>query len=91
LQAMQSGVERTLLHLQRVARYLLDALRDGVAVDGSERDHPKDQEVEGSLRKIELGSRVHAYRFYIYASIGRSARCCEMREFDIPQNRRTEQ
>ncbi len=54
LQAMQRGVERPLLHLQGIARYLLDALRDGISVNGSKRDHSQDQEVEGSLGKIEL-------------------------------------
>jgi hypothetical protein len=81
LQAMQRGVERTLLHLQRTARYLLDALRNGIAVNGAKRDHSQDQQVEGSLGKIELGRGFHAYCFSIYASMCRSARCCEVREF----------
>jgi hypothetical protein len=72
------------LHLQSIARYLLDTLRNGITVDGSKRDHSQDQEVEGSLGKIEFRRWFHAYRFYIYTSICRSARCCEMREFGIP-------
>jgi hypothetical protein len=90
LQAMQRGVERTLLNLQRIARYLLDALRNGIAVDGAERDHSQDQEVEGSLGEIELRGCIHAYCFYIYASMCRSARCCGVREFRYSATQETE-
>ena len=91
MQAMQRRVERTLLYLKGIARYLLDALRNGIAVNGSERDHSQDQEIEGSLGQIEFRRGFHAYCFYIYTSMCRSAKCCEVREFDIPQHRRTEQ
>jgi hypothetical protein len=68
-QTMERGVERALLDLEYVPRDLPDSLRDGVAVNRSKCDDPRDEEVEGSLRKIEaIVSLFHTYDFYIYIS-----------------------
>ena len=42
---------------------LLQALRDGVAVDGAERDHFEDEHVERALREIGFGR--HTLYFYM--------------------------
>src|ERR1700679_1839164 len=65
-EAVKRGIERSLLDLQGLAGHLLNSLGDGVAVNGAERDHPHDEEVEGSLREIESVCGFHAYTFYLY-------------------------
>src|SRR6185437_6121807 len=45
-QPMKSRIKRSLLHLKDVFRYLLDALRDGVAVDWTQSNHLEDQHVQ---------------------------------------------
>ena len=59
---MQRRIERALLHLQYFARYLLDALRDGLAVHRSEGDGFQNQKVEGSLNEVTWFS--HAMIIY---------------------------
>lgn len=46
LQAIQRGVERSLLNVQSVARDLPDALGDGVAVNGAEARDFQDQQIQ---------------------------------------------
>src|SRR6185369_11244112 len=52
LEAVESGIERTLLDLEDLFRHYLDALRDGPAVHGLLGDHAHDEEVEGSLDEV---------------------------------------
>src|SRR5207245_10841266 len=49
---MQRGVERALLHLEHLARNLLDTLGNGPAVQWFERDGFKNQKVESSLHEV---------------------------------------
>jgi hypothetical protein len=51
-EAMESGIKRPLLDLQGLARHLLNSLRNGIAVNGTERNNPHDEEVESTLREI---------------------------------------
>jgi hypothetical protein len=80
-EAMECGIEGSLLDLEGVAGDLLDSLRDGVAVNGPERNDPHDEKVEGALRKVEPVVRVlHAYDFYIYNASCRRSRYTLMGE-----------
>src|SRR5580693_5307131 len=66
-EAMERGIEGSLLDLECVARDLLDSLRDGVAVNGSKRNDPHDEEVECALREVKpVVYFLHAYGFYLY-------------------------
>src|ERR1017187_953739 len=51
-EAVEGGIERPLLHLQDVARDLLDALRDAVPMRRFERHDFQDQHVEGALQQV---------------------------------------
>ena len=53
LQPVQGGVQRALRHLQRGARDLVEALRDGPAVLRPERQRLEDQQIECALREVE--------------------------------------
>src|SRR5215212_1344726 len=57
---MQRRVERPLLHLQHLARDLLDPLRDRPAMRRLEREGLQDQEIEGALH--EIGRSAHMPR-----------------------------
>src|SRR4029078_9754004 len=67
LEAMERGVQRTLLHLQYVARDLLEPLRHGIAVNGPERDDLEDEHVERALQQVGLRilRRRHTVAIYI--------------------------
>ncbi len=52
LQAVQSRIERALLHLQHFAGDLLDALGDSPAVAALNGEGLKNQEIESSLYEI---------------------------------------
>ena len=66
-EAMERGIEGSLLDLECVARDLLDSLSDGIAVNGSKSNDPHDEKVERALRKVEpVVSFLHAYGFYLY-------------------------
>ena len=68
-EAMERGIEGSLLDLDCVARNLLDSLRDGIAVNGSKCNDPHDEKVECALRKVKPVVRfLHAYGFYIYTA-----------------------
>src|SRR5580704_4024588 len=69
LKPMKSGIERSLLDLQSLPRHLLNPLRDGVAMNGAKRNHPHDEEIEGSLRKIDSVFSLHTCGFYIYTGL----------------------
>jgi hypothetical protein len=63
------------LDLLGVARDLLDSLRDGIAVNASKRNDPHNEEIERTLRKVELVvCFLHAYGFYIYNASCRRSR-----------------
>jgi hypothetical protein len=65
-EAMERGIERALLDLQDVAGHLLQALRDGVAVDRAEGDDFQDEDVERALEQVGFGGVArHAKTFYI--------------------------
>src|SRR5271156_2739035 len=65
-EAMERGIEGSLLDLEGVARDLLDSLRDGIAVNGSKRNNPHDEKVERALREVKpVVCFLHAYDFYI--------------------------
>jgi hypothetical protein len=63
---MKGRIERSLLHLQSLAGHLLNFLCDRIAVNGAERNNPHDEEIEGTLREVELACGAHTYDFYIY-------------------------
>src|SRR3984957_14390610 len=79
-EAMERGIEGSLLDLECLARDLLDSLRDGIAVNGSKRNNPHDEKVERALRKIKpVVCLLHAYCFYIYiARCRRSSYICRV-------------
>jgi hypothetical protein len=52
-EAMERGIEGSLLDLECLARDLLDSLRDGIAVNWSKRNDPHDEEIECALRKVK--------------------------------------
>ncbi len=54
-QAMESGIQRALLDLQRLFRDHLDALRNRIAVNRPERHDSKNEQVQCALRKVEFG------------------------------------
>jgi hypothetical protein len=54
LEAMQRGIEGTLLDAQQIVGNLLNALRDCPTVQRLERDRPHDQEIEGALQDVGL-------------------------------------
>ena len=47
---VQGRIERALLHLKYVLRYLLDSLGDSVAMYGTERYNLQDQHVQSALQ-----------------------------------------
>ena len=44
----------------------MNSLRKGIAVNGTKRNNPHDEEVESTLREIESVYSLHTYGFYIY-------------------------
>src|ERR1700722_768486 len=52
LQAMKSGIERAVLHLQDIFGGPLDVLCNLMAVRGSKEERAEDQHVQGSLQKV---------------------------------------
>jgi len=54
-EAVQGRVEGALGNLDHVTGDLLEALCDGIPVDGSHGNHFQDQQVEGALREIGFG------------------------------------
>ena len=52
LEAMEGGIKRTLLDAEDIARYLLDAFRDGPAVLRPDGERSEDEEVECALRQV---------------------------------------
>ncbi len=51
-QAMEGGIEGALMDPEEVFRYLLKALRDGIAVAGTQGDHLQNQHIEGSAEEF---------------------------------------
>ncbi|HEX7363312.1 MAG TPA: hypothetical protein VF283_22710 [Bryobacteraceae bacterium] len=51
---MQSRIKRALLHLQNIARNLLNTLRDGIAVHRAESGDLQNEQIERALRKVGL-------------------------------------
>ena len=74
LEPVQRGIERALLHLQDLARHLLQALGDRVAVNRPEGDDLQDQHVERALEQLGF-RRLIAHTKAIYLSICRTSRC----------------
>src|SRR5262249_15447785 len=64
LEPVQRGVQRALLHLQLVARHLLDPLRDGPPVLRLERQRAQNQDVQRPLNQI--ARLPHVYTSTIY-------------------------
>jgi hypothetical protein len=54
LQAVQRGIERTLLDFYRILRDLLNPLRNGPSVAWAWSESVENQEVQRTLREIEL-------------------------------------
>src|SRR5215471_15917670 len=52
LEPMQRRIERSLVYLQDVIRYLLDALGNTPSVHWSLGEGPQDQEIQGPLQQI---------------------------------------
>lgn len=50
--SVQCRIQRALVDLENIFRHLLDALSDGPAVLGAQRQRPQDQHVEGALQQI---------------------------------------
>src|SRR5262249_25939868 len=61
LHPVQRGIKRPLLHLQCFARDLLDALRDGPAMQRLEREYAENQQVERALYEV---GRLHPLIIY---------------------------
>ena len=59
LEPMEGGIERSVAHLQDVARHLLEPLADAVPVHGLRRKNLQEQQVEGALYR---GPRVASCR-----------------------------
>jgi hypothetical protein len=75
-EAMERGIEGSLLDLECVARDLMDSLRDGIAVNGSKRNDPHDEKVERTLRKVKpVLCFLHTLTFYIYTARCRRSKC----------------
>ena|ERR1700729_2335259 len=53
-QAMESGVQRALLNLQRLFGDHLDSLRNRIAVNRPERHDSKYEQVKSALRKVDF-------------------------------------
>ena len=53
---MQRGIERAVLHLEKVVGGALDVLADMVAVGGAVEESAEDEHVQGALE--EVGSRL---------------------------------
>src|SRR5262249_29298025 len=64
----------TLLHLQDVARDLLEPLRDRVAVNRPERDDLENEHVERALEQVGF-RRLRRHTVTVYISICRMSRC----------------
>src|ERR1700728_635091 len=64
-QSMESGIERALLNLEHVGRDLPDTLGDAVAVDGTERNDFKNEQVEGALQQVGFFERSHRICFLL--------------------------
>jgi hypothetical protein len=54
LEAIERGVQRALLDVERAARDLLDAREHGVAVQLAQRDGLEDQQVERARQEVGL-------------------------------------
>jgi hypothetical protein len=54
-QTMQRGIQRSLMDLEEILRDLLQPLRDGVTVAGTQRDNFQDQQVESPSEKFCSG------------------------------------
>src|SRR5215472_14942093 len=52
LEAIERGIQRTLLNLQHLLRHLLNALRDSPAVIGLKSQRFQNQKIEGALQHI---------------------------------------
>jgi hypothetical protein len=50
---MERGIERSLVHLQDVARQLLDALRNRPAMLRLEQERLQDEEIERALDEVD--------------------------------------
>jgi hypothetical protein len=61
---LQSGVQRSLLHLQDVVGELADALRDRPAVERLQRDRFHDQQIDGALDQV--GGFAHPFPLVTY-------------------------
>ena len=53
---MKRGIERALMDLEKVFRYLLKALCDRVAVAGAQGDNLQDQHVESSSQELDFNT-----------------------------------
>jgi len=73
-EAVKRRIERALLDLQCLFRDHLHALGNRISVNWSLRDDAKDEKVECALREFEFGWDCHAYDFYLYTTMCRSAR-----------------
>src|SRR5688500_12559004 len=51
-QAVQGGVQRSLLHLQHIVRRVLDGLGNGMAVRRPETQRSEDQQVQRALQQL---------------------------------------
>jgi hypothetical protein len=54
-EAVERGIEGALADLEGIFGDLLDALDDGVPVDGTEGDDFQDEHVEGALKQLSIG------------------------------------
>ena len=52
LELVQGRVERAFAHLQHVTGRLSESLADGPSVHRLESQNPKDQQIEGALKKV---------------------------------------
>jgi tetratricopeptide (TPR) repeat protein len=65
LEAIEGRIERSLLNLQHVSGYLLNAFGDGPSMLGLKRDGLEDQQVEGALQEIVWFTHANILRAFI--------------------------
>jgi hypothetical protein len=62
LEPMKSGIERARFDLQKVLRSALNVFGDGVTVGGTGEEGAKDEEIEGTLEKLNAVHYVDSLR-----------------------------
>jgi hypothetical protein len=65
LQPMKSGIERARFDLEQVLRSPLNVFGDGVTVGGTGEESAKDEDIEGTLEKLNAVHYVESLRYIV--------------------------